>query len=131
MATETFENVVKSLRDDAWFSAALGRAFKDAGVTAARESFDVIAKRATQARTYIPSATRRPLRARVAMVDGQNYSPAHRAAPGGQNVWRLNDDAAWVSFEIELDRLVEGYEEDGFTLSWDDGVLWLMPPAED
>ena len=90
---------------------------------------DAFASVAALARAHIavetdPSAT-------VIMVVGAQLSPSTRTVDGAEAIYQANDPDAWEAFEETFDALAREADFDGWTLSWEDGCLWLEGPDYD
>lgn len=68
------------------------------------------------------------------LIDGSGYSPAERAIPGAEKVWKEasgNNYRRWWVFVDTVNHFITGWVDTydyGFHLSWEQGILYIHAP---
>jgi len=74
---------------------------------------------------------------RILLVSGTHIAPSTRALPHGQATWDMPDignEQAHIIYVEEFDRVIEthnGVRDDGRSIYWDEGDLWLTSNEEE
>lgn len=65
------------------------------------------------------------------LVDGSQWSPAERAIPGVEKVWKEAEGDAYTRWWIFFDTVnhwISGWMNNGFYLGWEEGILRIYGP---